>query len=371
MKLLHTSDLHIGMKLMNHDLHEDQAYIFKQIIGYVKDYQPDVFIIAGDIYDKAIPSVEAVTLFDTFIQDILSAQPNIQVMAISGNHDSAGRIDVYRHLLEKQNIHMIGLPPQDEREPLEHVEVQDTYGSVHFYLCPFVKPSMLHTQTYDQAMDDILKRQTIDTSSRNVLVSHQFYLPVDMEPEEIERADSEIVTVGNIDAISSCCLDSFDYVALGHIHKPMSVGRKEVRYSGTPMAYSVSEAGQEKSVTLVELKEKGDIEITPLLLHPLHQVRVLEGDVQSLVDQACEDYVTVILNKDERIPNADVQAYLRNAFPNLLEIRKPYLRKTLSFQTYKETKSPYQMCQDFLGPMDDDLRDVLQNVMNEVLEESE
>ena len=274
MKLFHLSDLHIGLKLMNRDLREDQEFIFSQILDLARLEQPDAVLIAGDIYDKAVPSAEAVECFDHFLSGLTEAVPKASVMMISGNHDSGPRVNCFRSVLSRQGVYMIGLPPQKEGERIEKVTLQDTYGPVHFYLLPFVKPSMVrelagtdengNSLSYEETLRRLVCRETIDPSARNVLVSHQFYLPAGKQAGEVERMDSEIRTVGNIDGISAKLLEPFDYAALGHIHKPMKVAGETRRYCGTPLACSVSEAGQKKYVVMAELKEKGRIEVSEL-----------------------------------------------------------------------------------------------------------
>ena len=246
MKFFHLSDLHIGLKLMNRDLREDQEYIFKEITEYAEEEKPDAVVIAGDIYDKAVPSAEAVEVFDHFIKELTEAVPEAVIMMISGNHDSAPRVNCFRSVLSKQNLYMVGQPPRKEDEYIEKVTLQDKYGNVNFCLLPFVKPSMVknivgtdengNNLSYNETVRKLLQRENINTEERNVLVSHQFYLPTGKKAEEIERMESEIRTVGNIDEVSADVLEIFDYAALGHIHKPMKVGSEILRYCGTPLA---------------------------------------------------------------------------------------------------------------------------------------
>ena len=209
MKFFHISDLHIGLKLVNRDLREDQEYILRQIVQAAKWEQPDAVVIAGDLYDKAAPSAEAVEVFGNFITDLTSAVPGAAVMMISGNHDSAPRVDCFRGVLFRQNVYMIGMPPQKEEDTIEKVVLQDAYGKVNFYLLPFVKPSAVkqivgvdadgNNLSYNDTIHKLLAREHIDPCERNVFVSHQFYLPAGTAADDVERMDSEIRTVGNID----------------------------------------------------------------------------------------------------------------------------------------------------------------------------
>lgn len=378
MKIFHLSDLHIGLKLYNRDLLEDQKYVFDQIIKYAKEESPDVILIAGDIYDKAVPSAEAVEVFDDFIAE-LANETTSTVMTISGNHDSAPRVDTYRRVLAKQKLFMIGKPPVMPDEYIEKVTLTDEFGPVNFYLLPFVKPSMVKLITgtdkegrnlsYNDAMHTLLARENINRDERNIFVSHQFYLPVGKTADDVERMESEIRTVGNIDEISADVLAPFDYAALGHIHKPMTVGEERLRYSGTPMSYSVSEAGQKKGVVMVTLREKGSApSVSVLPLKPLHEVRVIEDRLEEILKQGCDDYVTAVLTDKVEFDIFDMQARLRAAFPNLLEIRRvntnraDYSRKIQA----DEELDPYELCCSFLKDMDEDSLAIICDIINTI-----
>lgn len=383
MKFLHLSDLHIGLKLMNRDLREDQEYILKQVVAIAEKEQPDAIVIAGDIYDKAIPSAEAVEVFDAFISALTLSLPKTVVMMISGNHDSGPRVDCYRSVLSRQNLYMIGVPPQKEEDHIEKVTLEDAYGNVNFYLLPFVKPSMVkkvvgvdengNNLSYDATVHKLIERAQIDLSERNVLVSHQFYLPIGKSSDEIERMDSEIRTVGNIDEVCADVLEAFDYGALGHIHKPMKVGSEVYRYCGTPLACSVSEAGQQKGIIMVEMMEKSaEVKTTVLPLEPLRQVRVVKGTLEEVLKQACKDYVTVILTDKVDLDVIDMQERIRIAFPNLLEIRRETLRKADYSRDFaaEENLDPFELCCAFLKDLDDGEKEILRDVINTVQEVS-
>ena len=321
MKFFHLSDLHIGLKLMNRDLREDQEYILDQIIQKAAEKAPDAIVIAGDIYDKAVPSAEAVEVFDHFIGKLRKAVPDSVIMMISGNHDSAPRVNCFRSVLDRQKIYMIGIPPQTEEDHIEKVVLQDEYGPVNFYLLPFVKPSMVKLITgtdengnnlsYNDTIHRLIEREQVNIDQRNILVSHQFYLPMGENAEEVERMDSEIRTVGNIDQVSADILRKFDYAALGHIHKPMKAGGEFYRYCGTPLACSVSEAGQNKGIIMVDIKQKGEITTEVIPLEPLRQIKVIKGDLESVLAQRCKDYVTVILTDKVDLDVIDMQDRLR------------------------------------------------------------
>lgn len=413
MKFMHLSDLHIGLKLMNRDLKADQEYILKQVIMIAKEHCPDAIVIAGDIYDKAVPSAEAIEVFDHFLRDLTEAVPETVIMMISGNHDSAPRVDCFRSVLSKQKIYMIGNPPKYEQDFIEKVTLTDEYGNVNFYLLPFVKPSMVkqivgsdengNNLSYDAAIHKLIEREKIDKNERNVLVSHQFYLPVGKKAEDVERMESEILTVGNIDEVRADVLEEFDYAALGHIHKPMKVGSEYYRYCGTPMACSISEAGQKKGVIVVELLEKNsakgnqhieneefgkntatedtnkqeylcaNIKIDVIPLIPLREVRVIKGNLEDILLQACDDYVTVILTDKVDLNVIDMQERIRIAFPNLLEIRRETYRKAQYTQGYvkEEQMNPFDLCCAFIPDMDEAEKKLMQEIINTVLGEEE
>ena len=380
MKFFHLSDLHIGLKLFNRDLREDQEYILRQITDIAVREQPEAVVIAGDIYDKAVPSAEAVEVFDRFIAGLNAALPDTAVMMIAGNHDSGPRINCFRSVLSRQNVYMIGQPPRVEGEQIEKVVLEDEFGPVNFYLLPFVRPSMVKQLTgvdengnnlsYDETLRRLIGREEIDPSQRNVIVSHQFYLPSGTDAEAVERMDSEIRTVGNIDRVSSDILEQFDYAALGHIHKPMKAGSEFIRYCGTPLACSVSEAGQQKGIIMVELGDKGGRKTTVLPLEPLRQVRVIRGELEEVLKQGCGDYVTVVLTDRVDLDVFDMQDKIHSAFPNLLEIRRETLRRTDYGRAYavQEELDPFELCCAFLNEPDEDEKALLRDVINTVRE---
>ena len=381
MKFFHLSDLHIGLKLMNRDLREEQMDILRQVTDLAREEQPDAVVIAGDIYDKAVPAAEAVEVFDSFITELKRAVPEAEMMLISGNHDSGLRLNCFREILDEQKVHMIGLPPRREEEYIEKVTFQDEFGPVNFYLLPFVKPSMVkqivgvdengNNLSYDATLHKLIAREEVNTTERNVLVSHQFYLPVGENAESVERMDSEIRTVGNIDAVASDVLEAFDYAALGHIHKPMKVGSELYRYCGTPLACSVSEVGQQKGVIMVEIGEKDSktsVKITVLPLKPLREVRIIKGSLEEVLAQACEDFVTVILTDRVELDIIDKKERIRKACPYFLEIRREVLRKAdYSEQLMVEKEQdPFELCCSFLKDLDDEEKTILRDVIHTV-----
>ena len=378
MRIFHLSDLHIGLKLINRDLREDQEYILDPIIQKAAEKVPDAIVIAGDIYDKAVPSAEAVEVFDHFIGKLRNAVPDSVIMMISGNHDSAPRVNCFRSVLDRQKIYMIGIPPQTEEDHIEKVVLQDEYGPVNFYLLPFVKPSYVRNlndsdiTTYDEAVRLVIERENIDTAKRNILVSHQFYTAAGREPE---TSDSEIRMVGGIENVETADLKPYDYAALGHIHRKQKIGRVQNRYCGTPLQYSVSEAGDEKTVTMVELLEKGsEPHITELPLTPMRRVRKMIGHLDGILNAAaednCHDYVSITLTDE-------VEAYqpkekLEQVYDHILEIKidNERTRKILEFSEEEvESLDPYDAFVTFFQEMNgramtEDEDNVIRTVIN-------
>ena len=258
--------------------------------------------------------------------------------------------------------------------------MSDEWGNVNFYLLPFVRPSMVKNIvgteadgtlcSYHETVKRLLEREEVNTRVRNVLVSHQFYLPDGIDAEQVERMDSEIRTVGNIDQVAADILQKFDYAALGHIHKPMKVGSEFYRYCGTPLACSVSEAGQNKGIVMVDIKQKGGITTEVLPLEPLRQIKVIKGDLKSVLAQSCRDYVTVILTDKVDLDVIDMQDRLRLAFPGLLEIRRETIRHAdYTRHTSGERElNPFELCCQFLGNTDQEEQEILQDIINTVQE---
>lgn len=379
MKIMHLSDLHIGLKWFNRSMIDDQIYILNQISGIIAENKPDAVVIAGDVYDKAVPSAEAVKLFDEFISGLSAKVPDTEIMVISGNHDSAQRINIFRTILSGHRIHMIGNPPKNPADHIEKVTLHDDYGNVNFYLLPFIKPSMVrlivndedNNISYNKAVRAIIEREDINTDERNIIVSHQFYLPCGISSEKVERMDSERITVGNIDVVYADILEKFDYSALGHIHKPSEVGSEFIRYCGTPLACSVSEAGQQKGIVMVELGEKGNVKTSVIPLRPLHEVRIIKGSLEEILSQGSEDYVSVIVTDSPE--KTDISARINEVFPNLLEIRRKISRNSKETRAYRadDGMNVFELCEYFLQNTNDDEKNILRDVINTVQEEVE
>lgn len=383
MRFFHLSDLHLGIKLYEHDLLKDQKAILDEIVALTRQYQPDAVVFAGDIYDRSVPPVEAVALFDDFMTQLRAALPNGEIMLISGNHDSAQRLDVFRSELSDRGIHMIGNPPMQKGETIERVTLTDDFGAVNFYLLPFVRPGMVRNVvdtkengdnlSYPEAFSRLLALSPLNPDERNVLVSHQFFLPDGGDAANIERAENEVKQVGNVDAIPTSLIAGFDYAALGHIHKPMKVGSETRRYCGTPMPYSLSEENQQKGILMVEMGAKGDVQTTVLPLHPVHQVRKLRATREALLSGASEDFVSICVIGAKAEDMAGLRELLRAKYPNLLELRREREEtvELAALQERAETLSPYELCLQFAGErLSDAEKALLTEVMNAMKEEN-
>lgn len=383
MRFFHLSDLHLGIKLYEHDLLKDQKAILDEIVALTRQYQPDAVVFAGDIYDRSVPPVEAVALFDDFMTQLRAALPNGEIMLISGNHDSAQRLDVFRSELSDRGIHMIGNPPMQKGETIERVTLTDDFGAVNFYLLPFVRPGMVRlvagtkengdNLSYPEAFSRLLALSPLNPNERNVLVSHQFFLPDGGDAENIERAENEVKQVGNLDAIPALLIADFDYAALGHIHKPMKVGSETLRYCGTPMPYSLSEENQQKGILMVEMGAKGDVQTTVLPLHPVHQVRKLRATREALLSGASEDFVSICVTDAEAVEMVGLRELLRERYPNLLELRREREEtvELAALQERTETLSPYELCLQFAGErLNAEEKSLLTEVMNAMKEEN-
>lgn len=320
MKLFHLSDLHLGKRVYAFSMLQDQRYVLEQVCALAEKHQLDSILLSGDLYDKPIPPVEAVQLLDEFLTKM--QQMGIAVYAISGNHDSAGRVDFGSRILQQQNLHICGA--FDGK--LYHVSKEDAFGEIHFYLLPFLKPATVsafreggESLTYAEAVKWALETMDIDTTKRNVLLAHQFVT----WKGTAEESDSETKTLGGVDEMDASLFFDFDYVALGHLHSPQRIGRDTIRYGGSPLKYSFSELRQKKGVTLVEIQEKGNITTEFLPLEPLHPLREIKGTLADLLEAAeeaggSEDYVRAILTDEGAV--YDPVGRLRVYYPNLMTL---------------------------------------------------
>lgn len=319
MKFLHLADLHLGKRVNGFSMLEDQAYILRQILAILDDEQPDGVLIAGDVYDKSVPSVEAVELLDGFLTELRAR--GVPVLLISGNHDSPERLAFGGRVMDSCGIHIS--PVYDGA--LAPVTLQDAFGPVHVWLLPFVKPAHVRRwfpdadiESYTDAMAEAVAHMDIDTAARNVLVTHQFVTGG-------TRSGSEELSVGGTDNVDSGVFAPFDYVALGHLHGAQHIGRETIRYAGSPLKYSFSEARQHKSVTVVTLGEKGDVQVRTVALTPLRELREIRGSYDELTARSFyehttyrSDYLHLILTDEQDV--FDAMSRLRTIYPYLMTL---------------------------------------------------
>lgn len=379
MKLIHLSDLHLGKRVNEFSMLEDQQYILTEILQIIDREAPDAVLIAGDVYDKSVPSAEAVGLLDEFLVDL--SRRELQVFVISGNHDSPERMAFGGRLMERSGVHLA--PVYDGR--VTPFTLSDGYGPVKVYLLPFVKPSHVRRcfpdreiASYTDALSVAIEAMEVDEAERNVLVTHQFVTGA-------ARCDSEEISVGGTDNVDAAVFAPFDYVALGHIHGPQQVGRETVRYCGTPLKYSFSEAGQQKSVTVVELGEKGSVAVRTVPLTPLRDLAELRGTYQELTFRGFyegtsyqRDYVHITLTDEEDIP--DAVSKLRIIYPNLMKLDYDNQRTragiVLEGAEDAQRRSPLELLEEFYEkqngqPMGQEQRSFARAWMERIWEEDE
>lgn len=323
MKFLHLSDLHLGKSIGEFDLYDDQKYILDQILGIIRDESVDAVLIAGDVYDRSVPSEEAISLLDYFLCE-LSRIP-VRTFVISGNHDSDERLNFGSGIFKANNIFISAIYDG----VLYRQTISDEYGDVDIYLLPFVKASQVKhffpddkIETYSDAVQAIFNHAEIDLRKRNILVAHQFVMAVDKDPVLGGSEGTGTQNVGLVEKIGCDCFDAFDYVALGHIHSAQKVGREEIRYAGSPLKYSLSEVNNDKSVTVVTVKEKGDTDIRLIPLKPKRNMRHIKGPVNILLDKENidnqEDFIYVTLTDEDVIDNA--MGIFQQVYPNTVKI---------------------------------------------------
>lgn len=318
MKIIHLSDLHLGKRINEFSMLEDQSFILTKIIGIIDEEKPQAVVIAGDVYDKTVPSAEAVLLFDEFLSSL--AQRSLQVFVISGNHDSPERISFGSRLMDKSGIHMSPV----YNGSADPIVLEDEAGAVCFYMLPFIRPANVRrfyenepSESCTDALRTAISHMNVDTGRRNILITHQFVTGA-------VRSDSEDISAGGSDNVDVSVFEPFDYVALGHIHSPQYVGRETVRYCGSPLKYSFSERKHTKSVTVVDFPEKGRLDVKTVGLVPRHDLREIRGAYEELAlksnyeNTAADDYLHIILTDEEDVPDAVFR--LRAVYPNLMKL---------------------------------------------------
>lgn len=353
MRFIHLSDLHIGKRVNGFPMLEDQRYILEQILEKTKESAADAVIIAGDIYDKPVPSAEAVDLFDDFLVGLTKL--GVMVFLISGNHDSAERISYAGRLLRESQVY---ISPRFEGT-IHPISVSDDYGIVNVYLIPYIHPSLVRNAwpeekigSYDDAMRVLLKKSGADPNARNLAVVHQFVTAGGQSPEE---TDSEEKHVGGLDNVDASAFDAFDYVALGHLHGPQRIGRDTIRYAGSPLKYSFSEEKQNKSITLAELKEKGKVTYDLLPLEAKRDLRTVRGTFEEVTSpeftagRKRDDYYRVILTDENDVPNA-LSRLRRRFYENLMILEYDNARTSsdvrIEAEEGEEEKEPIEVLGD-------------------------
>lgn len=371
MKLIHLSDLHIGKRVNEVSMIEDQEYILLQILRIIDDEKPDAVLICGDVYDKSVPSAEAVTLFDDFLCRL--AKREIPVLIISGNHDSPERLAFGKVFLERAHIHVSSV----YSGKAESVTISDDHGEVDFWLLPFIKPAHVKRfypdegiESYTDALRVAVEQMGIDTAKRNVLLTHQFVTGA-------ATCESEDISVGGSDNVDASVFDDFDYVALGHLHGGQNIGSSRIRYCGTPLKYSFSEAEHHKSVTVVKLGDKGDLslELRPLL--PRRDLRIIRGTFAEVTEKsfyegtAADDYLQIILTDEEDVPEA--LGRLRQIYPNIMKLTYDNTRtrssRIIDSAENVQRKSPLELFEELYELQNNQpMSDVQRNFALELIE---
>ena len=381
MRFLHTADLHIGKRVNEFSMLEDQEYILRQILKTADKEQVEAVLIAGDVYDKQVPSAEAVRLFDWFLTQLNSRK--LPVIVIGGNHDSVERLSFGAQIMEESGVYLT----QSYDGKVVPVRLEDEYGPVNLWMLPFLKPAMVKRffseqdiVTYQDALETVIGNMELNREERNLLIAHQFVTGAVTGGSE----DSVEVFVGGVENVDASVFADFDYVALGHIHRAQSAGGEQIRYSGTPLKYSFSEIRHEKSVTIAELKEKGSLTVHQEPLKPLHDMREIRGSYEELTRRstwqgtAVEDYLQVTLTDEQDIP--DAIAKLRSIYPNILELRYDNARTRafgeITAEAEPERRTPMELFaalyeQQNGAPLSPEQTGLLERLIREIWEEEE
>ena len=377
MKIMHLSDLHIGKKVNEYSMLQDQIYILKEILRIIDNEKVETVIIAGDVYDRSLPPNEALELFDEFLYQLTSR--NVNVFVISGNHDIPERISYGGRMMTENKIFLS--PVYDGN--VKPITLNDDYGEVNFYLLPFVRPADIrryfpdeNIENYTDAVKVAIDNMNVDFNERNILVTHQFVTGA-------ELSESEDIIVGGTDNVSGEVFDGFDYVALGHIHREQTVGKDNIRYCGTPLKYSFSEAKNIKSVTILDFNDKGNIEYSKIPLTPFRDMREIRGTYYELTLKSnyestnTEDYLHITLTDEEDIP--DAIGKLRSIYPNIMKLDYDNLRTrgsgTVDAIENIESKSPFELFADLFKQqnnqdMSEEQEEIMRNLIDKIWEEN-
>lgn len=384
MKILHLADLHFGKILQEQSLIEDQEYILKEIINIIKEKEIKALLISGDIYDRSVPPTEAVNLLDNFLK-ILIKDLKIKVFIISGNHDSKDRLGFGNKIFEDEGLYI----ESKYNGRLKKVRLEDEYGPLNIYMLPFIKPVEVKKffeddleNNYDLAINKIIEKEEIDKSERNIIMVHQFVTAGNVKPE---RTESEVLSLGGIENVDVSNFKSFDYVAIGHVHRPQKIGRDTARYAGTILKYSFSEINHNKSIPIIDIKEKGNITINLLPLKPLRDMREIKGPIEELIKEEnykegnLEDYIKAIITNEE--PVYDAIGKIKKIYPNTLKLEIQN-SKTINSNTEQninleevKNKSELELFSDFYKlqnnlDLNEKQKEIVKNIISEVKHET-
>lgn len=384
MKILHLADLHFGKILQEQSLIEDQEYILKEIINIIKEKEIKALLISGDIYDRSVPPTEAVNLLDNFLK-ILIKDLKIKVFIISGNHDSKDRLGFGNKIFEDEGLYI----ESKYNGRLKKVKLEDEYGPLNIYMLPFIKPVEVKKffeedleNNYDLAINKIIEKEEINETERNIIMVHQFVTAGNVKPE---RTESEVLSLGGIENVDVSNFKSFDYVAIGHVHRPQKIGRDTARYAGTILKYSFSEINHNKSIPIIDIKEKGNITINLLPLKPLRDMREIKGPIEELIKEEnykegnLEDYIKAIITNEE--PVYDAIGKIKKIYPNTLKLEIQN-SKTINSNTEQninleevKKKSELELFSDFYKlqnnlDLNEKQKEIVKNIISEVKHET-
>ncbi len=384
MKILHLADLHLGKILQEQSLIEDQEYMLKEIINIIKVEKVQVLLISGDVYDRSVPPTEAVNLLDDFLKTLIK-ELKIKVFIISGNHDSKDRLGFGNKIFEDEGLYI------ESRYTgiLKKVKLEDKYGPLNIYMLPFIKPVEVKKffeddleNNYDLAINKIIEKEEIDKSERNIIMVHQFVTAGNVKPE---RTESEVLSLGGIENVDVSNFKSFDYVAIGHVHRPQKIGRDTARYAGTILKYSFSEINHNKSIPIIDIKEKGNITINLLPLKPLRDMREIKGPIEELIKEEnykkgnLEDYIKAIITNEE--PVYDAIGKIKKIYPNTLKLEIQNSKtinkneeQNINLEELKK-KSELELFSDFYKlqnnlELNEEQKEIVKNIISEVKHET-
>ena len=385
MKFLHLADLHLGKILQEQSLIEDQEYMLNQIIEIIEKENIDAVLISGDVYDRSVPPAEAVNLLDCFLKTLIK-EIKIKVFIIAGNHDSKDRLAFGSKIFEDEGLYI----ESKYNGNLRKVEVQDEYGKLNIYMLPFVKPIEVKQffkedleNNYNTAINKIIAKEKIDVEERNIILVHQFVTAGTVEPE---RTESEVLSLGGIENVDVSNFNDFDYVAIGHVHRPQKIGRETAKYAGTMLKYSFSEINHNKTIPIIELKDKGDININLVQLNPLRDMREIKGPIEELIKQEnyecgnTNDYIKAVITNEE--PVYDAIGQIRRIYPNTLklEIRNSKTISNVEEQNINlenvKKKTELELFADFYkaqnnADLDEKRTEIIKNIISEVKHEAD